>query len=341
MFFIGSSVICEDHFATSCFQRKNKRVWLKKDAIPTLIHRQYNGIVEKFEIRFNEATNTYDENDFAFVNAIKSSTEERKAMIKRRQEKIDELKSVCRFCITGTSESAKLVQITKLEAYSINLNELAVFLGLDMNKLELFSDVVCEQCFHLIVEIDNFRKKCQEIQKEVLEEFSILDKQISDMSKEFPENELFEEYNEEVLIDNLQKPLDTSMEIIEEHLIDEQDELMDDEFELGEEIPLDQIEYIEEIPFTDEQNIKNDEAVLEDEVIVTVASVDMNLSQQASLEKSRESLVQGVDEYEDVSVDDIIKNPERNRFCFKIFECFFCKMVSMCCIDIKFHEIKN
>jgi hypothetical protein len=148
-------------------------------------------------------------------------------------------------------------------------------------------------------------------------------------SRDFSENDLFEGYNnEELIVEDLKQSLDNTIEIIEEHLIDEQDELIEHEFELGDEIQLDQIEYIEEIPFTDEQ-LKAEDEMIEDNVIVSVTPVQLDQKNELeyTLEQDETNVVQGVDEYEDVSVDDIIKNPERNRFCFKIFECFFCKMV--------------
>lgn len=267
---------------------------------------------------------------------MKVSQDDKRSILKSKQDKIDELKTLCRFCLcsenTENTEELKLIPVSKLESYNININDLMAQLGLNFNSQDIFSDVVCEQCFHMIVEIDNFRKKCKEIQQEILDELQVFDKKILELSnsKDYQEDELYDDYKEQIIIEEYKQPLDNSMEIIEEHLVDDQEELIDHEFTLGDEIPLEQIEYIEEIPFSDEQLKNEDIDCNEGEVIVSVSSVQLNPKQMnfsLEEEKMRDN-VQGVDEYEDVSVDDIIKNPERNRFCFKIFECFFCKMVS-------------
>lgn len=303
---------------------------MKKDSIPTIIYKPTSTGLQKFEIKYSETTNCYDENDFTLVNSIRVNQEDKKSILKRKQDRISELKSLCRFCMCSQSDESKLVQIVKLETYSININELMQLLGLNIENQELFSDIVCEQCFQLIVDIDNFKKKCKEIQQEILDELQTFDRKVMELSnsKEFVDDDVFCDETE-LIIEDINQTMDTSLEIIEEHLVDDNEEFIEQEFELGEEIPLDQIEYIEEIPFNDEQQLKSEDTTIDQEIVVSVTPVQLNqksLNYSIELDKSKENSIQGVDEYEDVSVDDIIKNPERNRFCFKIFECFFCKM---------------
>lgn len=128
----------------------------------------------------------------------------------------------------------------------------------------------------------------------------------------------------------LSPELNATIEILEEHLVD------DEEFQYEPEATS-QEEFIEEIldinsgykivyqlPNQNSAQICLSEYPQDTEVELNVPEDSVSEPQI-----KREKLMQGVDEYavERVTTDDIIKNPERNRFCFRIYECFFCKMV--------------
>jgi hypothetical protein len=334
----GSSVICEDHFATECFQKKKDRVCLSKTSVPTIMHKTTGGGgVQKIEVKFDEQLRCYDENDLALVNSFKTTfqQEDEEALMKRRQEKLDEFKTLCRFCFCNNAKNEfNCVQLQKLESYSIDVNDLMEMLGMDTQSNDTFSEIVCEQCFHLLVEIDAFRKKCCDTQKELLSELQDFDDKIIELrnSKGYSNDKFMWMKSEDMMIE--EQPMDGTIEILEEHLIDDQEEYAE-QYGINEEEQLDdEIEYIEEIP--EEFNIvyaQNEEMMgkdmTEQEIIVSETPVEYTTEPfEYQLDASAKSdAVQGVDEYEAVTTDDIIKNPDRNRFCFRIYECFFCKMV--------------
>lgn len=277
-----SSTICQDHFTDDCFQMKKDRMLLSKEAVPTILYRDSR----KYEIRFDPETRKYFEEDFNSITMNPIDKEEQ--ILEQKQTRINELKAACRFCITTDN----LIELNKLESYSIKFEDLANLLGFETHS-DLFSDVLCEQCFQQIVEFDVFRKKVKETHEDVIAEIQQFDEKISGLRNNF----------EIVQLDEA-----SGIEILEEHIIDE-------------EFIEDGVEYIEDIT---EDFIENIEASENDEF----SRVEEEEEEEEIFESYIDGPAQGVDEYEMVSTDDIIKNPERNRFCFRIYECFFCKMVS-------------
>lgn len=265
------------------------------------------------------------------------SVEDEEAIAFKKQQKLDELKKICRFCLClDPKDDSKCVLISKLDDYSISLDELLASLGLASHP-ELFGDVVCEQCFQQIVEIDLFKKKCREAQDEVLTEIQELENKILEIRKNKPCGNVW--YKNEMQIPfKIEEPqLETmGIEILEEHLVDD-DNFEEAKYEIQsfETLNEEAQEYIEEIQegykiiyqqlpdqnIGDEKmfNVSNSEIVAVEE---TCQTIDIQLVKSEEQEKTV-----GVDEYQVVTTDDIIKNPERNRFCFRIYECFFCKMV--------------
>lgn len=203
--------------------------------------------------------------------------------------------------------------------------------------------MICEQCFQQIVDIDLFKKKCQEAQEEICSEILELKNKIQEVRNNKSSGKILVKNNIELKAD-MEINADTStLDILEEHLVD------DAEFEnVNYEIVQDNEEYIEEIhdgfKIVYQQLPENNHA--DDAIIKEI--VDCEMMQEENIEVMEivnlkpistttttivkpnalmnEISLQGVDEYE-ASTDDIIKNPERNRFCFRIYECFFCKMV--------------
>lgn len=266
----GSSTICEDHFTSESFHKKKDRVLMSKDAVPTIMIRDSH----QFEIRFDAERRDYFDEDFLSLKSVTSSpTETEESILEQRQGRLDELKTVCRFCI---SNDGTKVSISKLSAYSISTDNLTTILGIEAPSDEVFSEFLCEQCFIQIVEFDGFRKKVKDAHQEVAAEIQELDEKLTEIRN----GKVYE------VVPTM---MDSTIEFFEEHLID--DEFIDEE-----------VEYIEEIA--------------ED---FTIESVQEVIDENES--------AHGVDEYDQVTTDDIIKNPDRNRFCFKIYECFFCKMV--------------
>jgi THAP domain len=314
----GSSTICEDHFAKDSFQKKKDRVCLSKDAVPTIILRQTSSGVEKIEINFDAENRCYNENDFSLLSAIfKGNSVDEESVVRRKQQKLEEFKSVCRFCFCNdVKEEFNCIPINKLETYSIDINEFIKMLGMEANNTDIFSDILCEQCFQQIVEIDAFRKKCTEAQHEMLSEIQEIDEELSKIQ------------STKSLI--VKDEIDVTYEVLEEHLIEETDEFYEDAQFVVQEVEQitssDGVDYIEEL--NDDFKIIYDSKHVDHELIAseqTIETEDVVDFDEFDDDKGKSH---GIDEYEVVSTDDIIKNPERNRFCFRIYECFFCKMVS-------------
>ena len=273
------------------------------------------------------------------------SVEDEEAVLLKRQEKLDELKGICRFCLCfDPKHESKCVSITKLDDYHIRLDDVLTSLGLSAQPSDIFGEHVCEQCFQQIVEIDLFKKKCREAQEEVLGELDELENKIQEIRRTKVGGKVW--YKNETGISPCKNDsqLDTSaMEIFEEHLVDE-DEFEDGpKYEFVPQVGEGTEEYIEEIhdgykiiyqhlPEANTSDEKLFKEIASTEIISmddTCPPIDIQFMIDGKEETDNKSVVvQGVDEYQMVTTDDIIKNPERNRFCFRIYECFFCKMVS-------------
>lgn len=195
---------------------------------------------------------------------------------------------------------------------------------------DIFSEFLCESCFQQIVEFDAFKKRVREAQQDVISEIEVYDVKLNEIRGL---NESF--------------PIDSTVEVYEEHLTEE-------------EIIEEDLDYIEEVveELNDVTMLENSEEIKDDlrdeEEIVYETEFEVVDEKNESMRRSNSGIkivetkneiedekvnvkveVQGVDEYEMISTDDIIKNPERNQFCFKIYECFFCKMVRKILLDIK------
>lgn len=342
----NSSTICEVHFAKECFQEKKDRVHLSKEAVPTIFFKQSNIGLEMVQIKYDAENHQYFGQESIELLRGKISVEDEEAIANKRQQKLDELKSLCRFCFCNDPKNeSKCVSINKLDAYQIELNDLLTSLGLGSEPNEVFGELVCEQCFQQIVEIDLFKKKCREAQEEVFAEIQELDNKIQEIRSSKSSGITWRKSDVGLSVDESQMEAST-IEIFEEHLVDE-DEFEDANYSYEPQVIESQMEsneeYIEEIhdgykiiyQQIPDSNMSHDKLfkeisaseIMPEEALEACQSMDIQVIQSFKDEEDKMD-PQGVDEYQVASTDDIIKNPERNRFCFRIYECFFCKMVS-------------
>lgn len=198
--------------------------------------------------------------------------------------------------------------------------------------------MICEQCFQNIVDLDLFRKKCQEAQEEIFSEILELKNKIHEVRNNSEKN-WHKNIQLKVNMEMKDHQLDSSaLDILEEeHLVD------DAEFE--------NVNYVQDSEYIEEihefkivyqqlpENNPADEAIIKEIVdCEMMQEEDIEVMEIVNLKSSalvNEVSLHGVDEYE-ASTDDIIKNPDRNRFCFRIYECFFCKMVKKLIITFFF-----
>lgn len=349
----NSSTICEVHFAKECFQEKKDRVHLSKDAVPTIFFKQSNLGLEMVQVPYDVLNRQYFGQESIELLCGVISADDEEAISNKKQQKLNDLKNLCRFCFCfDPKNESKCVSITKLDSYNINLNDLLASLGLSSESNEIYGELVCEQCFHQIVEIDLFKKKCRDAQDEVLSEIQELDNKLQEVRAKNNGKLWYKaDIGHSQTVEEAQLEA-TAIEILEEHLVD--DEEFDEanfqyEADLGNQQLEATEEYVEEIhdgykiiyqqicePNVSDERLYKQVVVSEimpEETIEGCQPMELqvdDLQRETNIlkEEATDELVQGVDEYIVESTNDIIKNPDRNRFCFRIYECFFCKMVS-------------
>lgn len=114
--------------------------------------------------------------------AERDAFDEEKEMIKRRYDKIKEIKSLCRFCFSN-GKDVKCISMNKLYSYNVDPIEMINFLGLNQTFNEAFNEIICGNCFDRFLEFSNYRKRCQTSQKEIIESMQELDKKILEIQQ--------------------------------------------------------------------------------------------------------------------------------------------------------------
>jgi hypothetical protein len=66
--------------------------------------------------------------------------------------------------------------VSKFDAYSIDFEEMLVFLGIGERYLEIFNEIICSACFERIIEFERYRKRCQNAHKRLIEEIQDFDR---------------------------------------------------------------------------------------------------------------------------------------------------------------------
>lgn len=173
--------MCEIHFQPDLIKlgKKRKDHWLKTGAVPTIY---YDGN-KKIVVPYDPDSEQYygPEAQQLFVDTENFVVDHEEDIARERLQKIKKLKNLCRFCFAYDNETAKTVAITKLEHFSINIQEMQQLIGVNSNADELFSDIVCEKCFTQIVDIDNYRRRCQKAQQEYILKLEEMDKKLKNV----------------------------------------------------------------------------------------------------------------------------------------------------------------
>jgi hypothetical protein len=249
-----SSVICEDHFEPKCFIKKQKRMFLKKDAIPTIYQKETSAGVEKLML-----SDDGDYDNYCLLVKQEEDKEEEAELLNdlKKTSRLEEIKTLCRFC---SLEKDVVIEIKNFETYNIDTSTLFNMLELntDPECNAHLSDLVCEECFNQVVLLDTFKTKCKMSESRILAEL-------------------------DVLVPELKLPPNIQSYPILEIVGSVKDEAIDIQ----------------------------DPTVYE---VVAESSQDFQDSQEEPM-----------DTYENSS--EVIKNPKRNKFVLKVFECLFCKQV--------------
>lgn len=318
------SAICEDHFTEDRIVSKKKgRSYLVRGSVPTVYYRETKEGLEKIEVEFDYDSCQYIGQESVNLLRGNVSTHEEKVLLQDRRQKVMELKNLCRFCFE--SQDDKFVAVKKLESYSIEPDDMLSLIGIGPQYNEVFSEIVCEQCFQQIVTIDGYRKRCQKAQEEVISEMQELDIKLQSVinlkTEESPWYK-FEAIDADIIIDQNQP---THIEIVEEHL-EEDDNISyvgeDDDFET------------EQFVFDD---FKEDKAIMEDfkEEPMDESDLCIDHTYESNFENDEDDdedtyqtcEASNKDVYNITDTDAIIKNPDRNSFALRVYECFFCRLV--------------
>lgn len=329
------SAVCEDHFDEARVVIKKKgRLYLMKRTVPTIYYRDTKLGTERVSVDFDPVSLQYVGHES--VNLIRGTVtaQEDKALQQVRCQKIKQLKSLCRFCFEE-SQDDKFVAMSRLESYGIDPEEILITLALGTVYSDCFSEIVCEQCFQQVVAIDGFRRRCRKAQESTIAELDELDSKLQNIQSSAVEMPWFKfEVPEE-------DP--NQIVIVEEHLDDNISYDCDDDdeqFTVHYDARDFGYKYEEPGEVKELQQIDNKDDSKEpiDEIIMHDVTFDSNfeIDDEMSEEEDEEELGEGMgsisvdkDVYDITDIDAIIKNPERNTFALRVYECFFCRFVSI------------
>lgn len=318
------SAICEDHFAYDRIIKKKKgRFYLMKNTVPT-IYRRGN---ERVVVDFDPVSCQYNGDESFNLLRQTITVQEEKQVLQERRMKIKEMKNLCRFCFESQDE--KFVAINKLEAYFVHPDEMIQLIGVASKYSEVYSEIVCEQCFQQIVAIDGYRKRCCKAQEEIINEMEDLDLKIQN----------FQAVNVEICPWFKEEPDQEEIhhqpvEIIEEHLDDNISYVCEEEdvkYETYEELEL--VTY----QLDSDGSIIKEESKIHDmeDLIEADPEYEMDFENEEQEEEEEDdddeffelAEPSEKDIYNITDTNAIIQNPDRNTFALRIYECFFCRLV--------------
>lgn len=326
------SAVCEDHFDEARVVIKKKgRLYLMKRTVPTIYYRETKLGTERVNVEFDPVSLQYIGHES--VNLIRGTVtaQEDKALQQTRCQKIKQLKSLCRFCFEE-SQDDKFVAMSRLESYGIDPEEILLMLAMGTEYSECFSEIVCEQCFQQIVAIDGYRRRCRKAQESTIAELDELDLKLQNIQSSAVELPWF----------RFEVPEDDSNQIVivEEHLDDNISyDCDDDDEEFTVQYDARDFGYKYEEPGDDKELqqivIKDESKEPIDDIIMHDVTFDSNFEIDDEMSEEDEDELQGIgtdsidkDVYDITDIDAIIKNPERNTFALRVYECFFCRFVS-------------
>jgi THAP domain/Zinc-finger associated domain (zf-AD) len=338
----SSSYICEDHFDPSCFVFKKKQICLAKDTIPTIFNRMTpEGESEKIVLTFDRDIMHYVEED-TLLNPVYDKEKREEELIAKRDRKIEEIGKLCRFCLEDRSEE-NLIEISKLKDYSIKPTEVMSLVGLSTQYSELFSNNACEECFQQIFVFDGYRKRCQKAQERMVSDIKQLEQEIQRVSGIIAESswlkgEATTNWNDDELMNESLEPSQMVSPVKssepEFHQITVKQERKDEstsddeynEFEYSS-IPLEVSGDIEDFPDYNTANTSSHEFKVPD---LQAKKEDESDDDTAASDSGIKKLTQ----YEDMETSGIVEGSKQHNNS-RIFECFFCRIVSFDFIKIE------
>lgn len=194
-FTVKYHVICERHFAQQCFLKKKKQLRLKEGSAPTIFERLTKNGKEKVVMDFDPDLVCYM-NSENLLDPVYDKEEHGKSLTKEQKNRMKDVRKLCRFCLEDKAQDENLIAVSKLEDYYIKLDEVFSLVGIDRKFDGIFNSEVCEECFQHIITFDGFRKRCRKAHIAVVTDLRELDEKIqqvcntiTEYSEYFVENE--------------------------------------------------------------------------------------------------------------------------------------------------------
>lgn len=304
---------------------------MKKDAIPTIFFSDEfnsNKTLKSFKLNYDSENQRYYHQDdgVEFQSHDNNTTNEEESVLTKKRVKCEELRNLCRFCFNPeTNSSKKCVEIAKLNIYNIRVEEIYEIIGVQENE-DIQSELICETCFLSVVEFDAFRKKCVDAQNDIWNELREFDVKFDEIKNRI--------VNDCRNVKNIEEVEASNLEVLEEHLEETQfiitynNDSYDNNQIICQNDPIDKIQDNFQIIYHQQYSESMVDGLVTgpDESLDRCQAFNIEVVSEGAKIVSEEipQMVHGVDEY--TTTDEIIKNPERNRFSFKIYECFFCKL---------------
>jgi hypothetical protein len=257
------------------------------------------------------------------------------------------------------------VPLPKLEAYNIDSTEMLITVGIGPMYDEIMSNIICEKCFQHLVSIDAFRKRCKKAQDDLLAEIQEFDTKLQDVRNLKTEERPW--LKREVASDDEEtQQQNVLFEVIEEHLDDAiYEDANDDDDNEDESFPNEPFDTNYGIPMEPKAVTINNfhQVIIKDET----KPDSMEIYEELQLDNSNDQDFEPMEDDNDDSHDGvenffstsekevsnpkdvyditdkkaIITNYERNKFVLRVYECFFCQMVSSRLIIISHFNIFN
>lgn len=163
--------ICGAHFSQDAFQRRKSMIYLKKNAVPTLLKKGN----ETIELTFDHSVMHYLEENTVLKPAF-DKDQNLKDLISKRSLKLKEVLKLCCFCLC---EETNLIAVEKLRDYLIQPADILRLISTEINLK--FSNLICEECFENVLSLDGFRKRCLKARTFISEELRELDLKIQEI----------------------------------------------------------------------------------------------------------------------------------------------------------------
>lgn len=211
-------------------------------------------------------------------------------------------------------------------------------LGISTQHNEIFSEIICEKCFEQIVDIDSYRKRCRKAQSDMISDLEEMDQKLAQIQSSVRKDE-----NPWFKVEIIETTGDDEMMIGEPHFeVIEEEHLEETVYDDGNQYQTDgsyvhdyskyQGEDNNEATTYDDDDEQDEEEEADEEEEENMIEIDDGTENVEGTKLKfvgrnvGDVLFNEKDKYTIVDKDAIIKNPDRNSYAYRIYECFFCRL---------------